>query len=83
LTQIKTPARFSALSQSNSRRYAVLVGDINLKVERAEFMAIPGPSGSGKSSLLYLLGLLRLCRKPSLYKDSVKSAGRDFRLGRR
>ena len=35
-----------------------LVRDIDLKVERGEFLAIMGPSGSGKSSLLYLLGLL-------------------------
>jgi lipoprotein-releasing system ATP-binding protein len=35
-----------------------LVEDINFQVGEAEFVAITGPSGSGKSSLLYLLGLL-------------------------
>ena len=35
-----------------------LVHDINLKIDLNEFVAVTGPSGSGKSSLLYLLGLL-------------------------
>ena len=35
-----------------------LVEDINLGVHPGEFVAITGPSGSGKSSLMYLLGLL-------------------------
>lgn len=35
-----------------------LVEDINLKINNGEFVAIIGASGSGKSSLLYLLGLL-------------------------
>ena len=35
-----------------------LVSDVDLAVAPGEFLAITGPSGSGKSSLLYLLGLL-------------------------
>lgn len=35
-----------------------LVENINLEVRQGEFLVITGPSGSGKSSLLYLLGLL-------------------------
>jgi lipoprotein-releasing system ATP-binding protein len=39
---------------------ATLVRDVSLSVGRGEFVAVTGPSGSGKSSLLYLLGLLDL-----------------------
>ena len=35
-----------------------LVDDVSLTIGEGEFVSIAGPSGSGKSSLLYLLGLL-------------------------
>lgn len=34
------------------------VNNVNLKIGRGEFVAIVGPSGSGKSSLMNILGLL-------------------------
>ena len=37
---------------------AYILRDINLSVEQGEFVSIMGPSGSEKSTLLYLLGML-------------------------
>ena len=35
-----------------------LVKNINMSLTVGEFISVTGPSGSGKSSLLYLLGLI-------------------------
>ena len=34
------------------------LNDINIEIEKGEFVAVMGPSGCGKSTLLNLLGLL-------------------------
>jgi lipoprotein-releasing system ATP-binding protein len=46
-----------------------LVDGVSLEIERGEFICIMGPSGSGKSSLLYLLGLLDVPTAGSLWLD--------------
>jgi lipoprotein-releasing system ATP-binding protein len=49
-----------------------LVKNISLKVEAGEAVAITGPSGSGKSSLLYLLGVLDTPTSGELFIDGVQ-----------
>jgi lipoprotein-releasing system ATP-binding protein len=46
-----------------------LVQDIDLSIAPSEFVAITGPSGSGKSSLLYLLGLLDMPSSGAVYLE--------------
>jgi lipoprotein-releasing system ATP-binding protein len=46
-----------------------LVDGVSLEIERGQFIAIMGPSGSGKSSLLYLLGLLDVPTKGRIWLD--------------
>jgi lipoprotein-releasing system ATP-binding protein len=53
---------------------AILVQDIDLEIGQSEFVAIMGPSGSGKSSLLYLLGLLDSPTSGQLWLDDKETS---------
>jgi lipoprotein-releasing system ATP-binding protein len=65
-----------------------LVQNIDLEVRAGEFLAITGPSGSGKSSLLYLLGLLDRPTAGRLWLEGTETSGfgedqlADIRLSR-
>ncbi|MDH3233226.1 MAG: ABC transporter ATP-binding protein [Alphaproteobacteria bacterium] len=54
-----------------------LVRDVNLTIEQGEFVSIVGPSGSGKSSLLYLLGLLDVPSEGDLYLQGRETSTLD------
>jgi lipoprotein-releasing system ATP-binding protein len=51
-----------------------LVHNITLSIRRGEFVCIQGPSGSGKSSLLYLLGLLDVPTSGKVWLDGVDTS---------
>ncbi len=54
-----------------------LVKDATLDITGGEFTAITGPSGSGKSSLLYLLGLLDKPTSGSIHVEGVETTTLD------
>lgn len=45
----------------------ILVDHVDMTIEKGGFVVITGPSGSGKSSLLYLLGLLDVPTEGEVY----------------
>jgi putative ABC transport system ATP-binding protein len=53
-------ARQASLLYQDGERVVQAVCEVSLRVHRGEFIGIEGPSGSGKSSLLYLLSGLKM-----------------------
>lgn len=71
-------------------RNVPVLSDINIAIEEGEFTAIMGPSGSGKSSLLYLLGGIDIPSSGSVFfkgqnvnemNDTLKSKIRRREIG--
>lgn len=57
------------LTYQDGDRQLHAVNDISLQIDDFQFVGILGPSGSGKSSLLYLLSGLRKASRGDIYFD--------------
>src|SRR5678816_1586567 len=77
------PARMSALLEARALRKSYLGGDgrpidvlleCDLSVSRGEFVAVTGASGTGKSTLLHLLGALDRPNAGSVALDGIEYA---------
>ena len=55
----------------------VALENVNLTVERGEFLSVMGPSGCGKSTLLNIMGLLDLPTSGTVQIDGVDTSNRD------
>lgn len=67
----------AALKLENiARRYGdlVVLENINFSLERGQTAALLGPSGSGKSSLLHIAGLLEAPSEGEVYIDGVATS---------
>ena len=53
----------------------VALADVNIDVEKGEFISIMGPSGCGKSTLLNLMGLLDVPSKGKVEITAPTSTG--------
>ncbi len=83
-------ARGASLLYRDGKRVVHAVREVSLRVHRGEFVGIEGPSGSGKSSLLYLLSGLKMPtagtvayqgRSYAAMSDAERSAIRRTRFG--
>ena len=59
----------------NGEHITRALDDININIEKGEFVAIMGPSGSGKSTAMNILGLLDVSTKGKYFLNGENVAG--------
>lgn len=59
---------------TNEEIPVTLVKDVNCCINAGEFVAVTGPSGSGKSSLMYLMGLLDVPTEGKVLVDGIDTS---------
>lgn len=59
------------LEYDDGRNRRTILSDISLNINNGEFVSLLGPSGSGKSSLLYIISLLKPPTSGGVYLDDV------------
>ena len=53
----------------------IALENVNLEIEKGEFLSVMGPSGCGKSTMLNIAGLLDVPTEGKVYIDSIDTTG--------
>lgn len=64
-------AKNISLEYDDGRNKRAVLTDVSLNINNGEFVSLLGPSGSGKSSLLYIISLLKSPTSGEVYLDDV------------
>ena len=63
------------LEYIDGRTKRTIFSDVSFDIHSGEFVSLLGPSGSGKSSLLYIVSLLKTPTAGEIYLDDVMISG--------
>ena len=63
------------LEYIDGRTKRTIFSDVSFDIQSGEFVSLLGPSGSGKSSLLYIVSLLKTPTAGEIYLDDVLISG--------
>ena len=63
------------LEYIDGRTKRTIFSNVSFDIHSGEFVSLLGPSGSGKSSLLYIVSLLKTPTAGEIYLDDVMISG--------